>query len=292
MVMRGAEHVLIDCGEGTQVQMMRSVARLRRLGLILITHCHADHVLGLPGLLATVSEARTEPLTILGPAGIGALVDGFRVHFGALAFALTIREVGPGDVERREGYRLTAVAASHRIPSLAWSLEEDPLPGHLLPDRLLRLGVPAGNERAALARGDEVVLADGRRVLPGQVMGSRRPGRRIVFSGDTRPTPTVREAASGADLLVHEATFLDRDRPLAIHSGHSTAGDAARLAADAGVGLLALVHRSSRYPREEVLAEARAVFPATVAPRDLDLIRVPLSERGPARLLPAGGLAG
>ena len=107
------------------------------------------------------------------------------------------------------------------------------------------------------------MLADGRRVLPGQVMGSRRPGRRIVFSGDTRAAPTVREAASGADLLVHEATFLDRDRALAMRSGHSTAGDAARLAADAGVGLLALVHRSSRYPREEVLAEARAVFPAT-----------------------------
>jgi ribonuclease Z len=292
MVMRGADHVLIDCGEGTQLQMMRSVAGLRRLALILISHRHADHVLGLPGLLATLSDARTEPLTILGPAGIGHLVDGFRVHFGALAFPLRIREVEPGDVERREGYRLTAVAASHRTPSLAWSLEEDPLPGHLLPEALLRLGVRAGPERAALARGEEAALADGRRIVPGQVMGPRRPGRRIVFSGDTRPAPAVREAASGADLLVHEATFLDRDRPLAIRSGHSTAADAARLAADAGVGLLALVHRSSRYPREEVLAEARAVFAATVAPRDLDLIRVPLSERGPARLLPAGGMAG
>ena len=197
MVMRGADHVLIDCGEGTQLQMMRSVAGLRRLALILISHCHADHVLGLPGLLATLSEARTEPLTILGPAGIGHLVDGFRVHFGALAFPLTIREVEPGDVERREGYRLTAVAASHRTPSLAWSLEEDPLPGHLLPEALLRLGVPAGPERAALARGDEAVLAGGRRIVPGQVMGPRRPGRRIVFSGDTRPAPAVREAASG-----------------------------------------------------------------------------------------------
>jgi ribonuclease Z len=292
MVMRGADHVLFDCGEGTQLQMMRSVAGLRRLALILISHCHADHVLGLPGLLATLSESRTEPLTILGPAGIRALVDGFRVHFGALAFPLTIREVEPGDVEEREGYRVTAVAASHRSPSLAWSLEEDPLPGHLLPERLLRVGVPAGPERAALARGEEVALADGRRTLPGQVTGPRRPGRRIVLSGDTRPAPAVEEAAAGADLLVHEATFLERDRELAIRSGHSTAADAARLAARAGVGLLALVHRSSRYAREEVLAEARAVFGSTVAPRDLDLIEVPLAERGSPRLRPGGGRTG
>ena len=292
VVMRGADHVLIDCGEGTQRQMMRSVAGLRRLAVILVTHCHADHVLGLPGLLATLSEARTEPLVILGPVGIRAVVDGFRVHFGALAFPLTIREVEPGDIERREGYRLTAVAASHRIPSLAWALEEDPLPGHLIEERLLRLGVPSGPQRAALARGEEAVLADGRRIVPEQVTGPRRPGRRIVASGDTRPAPAVERAAEGADLLLHEATFLERDRDLAVRTGHSTAADAARLASRAGVGLLALVHRSSRYAREDVLAEARAVFGATVAPQDLDLIEVPLPERGPPRLRPGGGRAG
>ena len=292
VVMRGSDHILIDCGEGTQRQMMRSVAGLRRLSVILVSHCHADHVLGLPGLLATLSQSRTEPLVILGPAGIRPLVEGFRVHFGALAFPLTIREVEPGDVHPRDGYRLRAVGASHGVAALAWALEEDPLAGHLIELGLRRLGVPVGSERAALARGEEVVLAGGRRILPAQVTGPRRPGRRIVLSGDTRPAPAVEEAATGADLLVHEATFLERDRELAIRSGHSTAADAARLAARAGVGLLALVHRSSRYAREEVLAEARAVFGSTVAPRDLDLIEVPLAERGSPRLRPGGGRTG
>lgn len=292
VIVRGAEHVLIDCGEGTQRQLMRSIAGLRRLSVILITHCHADHVLGLPGLLATLSDARTEPLVLLGPAGVRALVDGFRVHFGALSFPLTIREVGPGDVERRDGYRLLAVAASHRIPSVAWVLDEDPLPGHLIEERLERLGVPPGPARSALARGDAVELADGRRIVAAQVTGPSRPGRRIVLSGDTRPAPAVAAASAGADLLVHEATFLERDRDLAVRSGHSTAADAARLAAQAGVGLLALVHRSTRYRREDVLEEARALFSATVAPEDLDLIEVPLAEHGPPRLRPRGGRVG
>ena len=292
LIMRGADHVLIDCGEGTQRQLMRSVAGLRRLSVILITHCHADHVLGLPGLLATLSDARTAPLLLLGPVGVRALVDGFRVHFGALSFPLTIREVGPGAVERRDGYRLLAVEASHRIPAVAWALAEDPLPGHLIEERLQRLGVPPGPARSALARGDEVALADGRRVTPAQVTGPPRPGRTIVLSGDTRPAAAVADAAAGADLLMHEATFLERDRDLAVRSGHSTAADAARLAAQARVGLLALVHRSTRYAREEILAEARALYGATVAPEDLDLIEVPLAEHGPPRLRPQGGRAG
>jgi ribonuclease Z len=291
ILMRGGEHLLIDCGEGTQRQMMRSVAGLRRLSTILITHCHADHVLGLPGLLATLSESRTEPLVILGPAGIRALVDGFRVHFGELAFPLTIREVEPAHVERRDGYRLMAVASNHRIPSLGWVLEEDPLPGHLVEERLRRFALRPGPERAALARGEAVVLPDGRRVVPAEVTGPARAGRKIVFSGDTRPAPAVAAAAARADLLVHEATFLESDRDLAVRSGHSTAADAARLAAQAGVALLALVHRSSRYPRQAVLAEAVALFAATVAPEDLDLIEVPLPEHGPPRLRPRGGQA-
>ena len=249
-------------------------------------------MLGLPGLLATLSDARTEPLVLLGPVGVRALVDGFRVHFGALSFPLTIREVGPGHAERRDGYRLLAVATSHRVPSLAWVFEEDPLPGHLLEERLRQLGVPLGPARAALARGEEVELGEGRRIGAAQVTGPPRSGRRIVVSGDTRPAPAVAAVAAGANLLVHEATFLERDRELADRSGHSTAADAARLAAGAGVGLLALVHRSTRYPREDVLAEARELFGATVAPEDLDLIEVPLAEHGAPRLCSQGGRAG
>jgi ribonuclease Z len=288
LVARGQEHLLVDCGEGTQRQMMRSTAGLGRVSVILLTHGHADHVLGLPGLLATLAGGRTAPLAVLGPAGTRALVDGFRPHFGDLGFPLRLQEMAPGESERRDGYRLTAVAALHRVPSLAWCLEEDPLPGHLIDERLRRLGVPPGPARHRLALGDEVPLPGGGVVKPSQVTGPARPGRRIVFSGDTRAATSIAAAAAGADLLVHEATFLERDRELADRSGHSTAADAAALAAGAGVGLLALTHRSTRYPREEVLAEARAVFRATVAPEDLDLIEVPLAERGPPRLLRGG----
>jgi len=291
VIARGPDHLLVDCGEGTQRQMMLSRPGLRRLRVILITHCHPDHTLGLPGLLASLSETRGEGLTILGPRGIRALVDGFRTHFGRLAFPLEVREVEPGGVERRTGYRLIGLPARHDCPALGWALVEDPFPGHMSAEGLAELGIPAGPERARLAGGAEVVRPGGPPVAPAQVIGPPRPGRRIVFSGDTRPAPGIEEAAAGADLLVHEATFLERDRELADRAGHSTAAQAAALAARSGVGLLALTHRSSRYPREEVLAEARAIFAATVAPADLDAVEVPLPERGPPRLVPGGGKA-
>ncbi len=130
MIMRGADHILVDCGEGTQRQMMRSVAGLRRLRAILITHCHADHVLGLPGLLATLSDARTEPLALLGPSGLADLVDGFRVHFGELGFPLSVREVAPGHVERPRQRRHPAARLQGEQAVALTALDEDPLPGH------------------------------------------------------------------------------------------------------------------------------------------------------------------
>jgi ribonuclease Z len=268
VVCRGAEHLLVDCGEGTQRQMMRSMPGLRRLSTILITHCHQDHVLGLPGLLVSLDASREEPLAILGPPGLAGLIDVFRPYFGALSFALEVGEVDPGGVSQRDGYRLVGLEARHDCPALGWALIEDPLPGHLGAADMSRLGVASEANR-----------------------GPRRAGRRIVFSGDTRPARAIEQAAVGADLLVHEATFLERDRDLAERAGHSTASQAAAVAARAGVRLLALTHRSSRYPRAEVLAEATAVFSAAVAPEDLDAIEVPLPERGPARLIPGGGRA-
>ncbi len=291
IVARGSERILVNCGEGTQRQMMLSWPGLRRLRTILITHCHPDHTLGLPGLLATLEEDRPHGLLILGPVGVRALVDGFRAHLGDLGYPLEVREVEPGGVESRDGYRLIGLHARHDCPALGWALVEDPLPGHLSGEGLAALGVPPGPDRARLASGHVVDRGAGGPVAPGAVTGPPRPGRRIVFSGDTRPAPRIEEAAAGADLLVHEATFLERDRALADRAGHTTAAQAGALAARAGVGLLALTHRSSRYPREEVLAEAREAFAATVAPADLDAVEVPLPERGPPRLIPGGGRA-
>ena len=290
VVARGSEHLLVDCGEGTQRQMMLARTGLGRIGAILITHCHADHVLGLPGLLATLSEFREAPLPILGPAGLRALVNGMRPLVGRLDFPLEVREVEPGEHVSRDGHRLVALPARHVCPALGWALVEDDLPGHLDTAGLGERGVPRGPERARLAEGRAVELPSGH-IAPAQVTGPARRGRRVVFSGDTRPAREIERAATGADLLVHEATFLERDRALADEAGHSTAAQAAALAARAGVGLLALTHRSSRYPREEVLAEARTRFAASVAPADLDSIEVPLPERGPPRLVPGGGRA-
>jgi ribonuclease Z len=266
VVCRGSEHLLVDCGEGTQRQMMLSTPGLRRLSVVLITHCHPDHTLGLPGLIATLSGSRDDTLTVLGPRGVVELLAGFRIHFGRLDYPLDVREVEPGGIERRDGYRLIALSGRHDCPAVGWALAEDPLPGHLSP-----------------------AAPDGAGVPPDGVRGPARRGRRLVFSGDTRPAPAIERAAAGADLLVHEATFLERDRLLADESGHSTAAQAAALAGRAGVAMLALTHRSSRYTREEALAEAAAVFRSTVAPRDLDAIEVPLPEHGPPRLIPGGG---
>jgi ribonuclease Z len=292
LIVRGGDHLLVDCGEGTQRQMMRTTAGLGHLVAIALTHLHADHVLGVPGLLETLADGGRRPLRILGPAGTSALVASLRTPFGDLALPVEIREMEPGQSEPFDGYRLVAAAGRHGVPALAWRLEEDPRPGRLLGDRLRALGVPRGPAWRRLAQGHDVALPEGGLVSAAGVTGPRRPGRRIVFSGDTRPAEAVAALAAGADLLVHEATFLERDRDLAARSGHSTAAGAARLAAEAGVGLLALTHRSSRYRREEVLAEARAVFPATVAPEDLDLISVPPPERGPPRLRPGGAAVG
>ena len=292
MILRGGEHLLVDCGEGTQRQMMRSTAGLRRLTTILITHCHPDHVMGLPGLLATYSDMRHEAMTIAGPAGTSDLMAGFHRYHGDLAFPLQVLELDPGQALAREGYRIIAVATEHRVPSVGWLLVEDDRRGHLDAERARATGVAEGPELGRLARGEDVVLPSGHQVGAATVVGPRERGRRILVTGDTRPCSAVEEASRGADLLVHEATFLDRDADLARESGHTTAAGAAALAARANVALLALIHASHRYGPEEVLREARRHNPATVVPDDLDLVEIPLPEHGRPHVVAKAGRGG
>ncbi len=190
-----------------------------------------------------------------------------------------MREVAPGETEEREGYAPEAVAARHRGPALAWALRERPLAGHLDRERLASSGCRRGPSAPAWPVGPSAAPG-GLRLSPVEVTGPPRRGRLIVFSGDTMPSDAVAAVARGADLLMHEATLLERDRGLAASAGHSTAAGAAALARSAGVRLLALTHCSARYRGEEVEAEARAVFARTVVPSDFDLIEVPLPERG------------
>ena len=289
LIRRGGDRILLDCGEGTQRQLLRSQIGLVDLDLVLFTHYHADHVLGLPGLLKTYDlRGREQGLEIYGPSGLGDLLTIFAPIVGRLSFPLHVREVGDGDEVPGDGYRLLAHSVDHRGPAVAWELSEDERPGQFDVGEARRLGVPEGPAFGELQRGGSVTAADGTLITPGAVVGPARRGRTIVFSGDTRPCAGVRRAALGADLLVHEASFVSEDRMRAKETRHSTAAEAAELAEASGVKLLALTHLGARAAPRAVKDEARSVFAATVVPRDFDSIELPLPERGAPELRRGG----
>jgi ribonuclease Z len=283
LLRRGGDRVLFDCGEGTQRQLLRSVG-LADLDDVFVTHFHADHWLGLPGLLKTFDlRDRDQPLTVFGPRGLQQVMGMLRPVFGRTRFPLRFTELEPGDTVERDGYVVAAFPVHHGGPSLGYAIVEDERPGRFDAARAEALGVEPGPDFGRLQRGETI---DG--VAPEQVVGARRPGRKVVITGDTAPCEAVRVAAHRADVLVHEATFTEEDVERAAQTRHSTATQAARVAADAEVRLLALVHLSTRYFGPEVRDEARAVFPRTEVPRDFDAIEVPLPERGEPVLVPRG----
>ncbi len=291
LLRRGGERLLFDCAEGTQRQLLRSSIGLVDLREVFLTHFHADHYLGLPGMLKTFSlRGRTEPITVWGPPGLVRLFEALRRVFGQLPFRLELEELRPGDSLARAEYRIETFAVAHGVSAVGYALAEESRPGRFEVETADALGVPAGPERGALQRGESVELADGRTVAPAEVLGEPRPGRRVVLAGDTAPAASVLEAARGADVLVHEATFCEDERERARETSHSTAADAATVARAAEVGLLALTHLSSRYFGPDVAREARALFPETVVPKDFDVIEVPFPERGPPRLVKGGAL--
>jgi ribonuclease Z len=293
LVRRGGERLLFDCGEGTQRQLLRSTVGLVELREVFVSHFHADHYLGLPGMLKTFAlRGREIPLTVYGPKGLKELFATLRRVFGKLSYPLEVVELSPGDVLEREEYNLVTFPVAHGVQSLGFALIEHPRPGRFDVAASDALGVPSGPERGLLQAGESVQLEDGRVVTPDEVLGPPRPGRKVVLSGDTAPSPTVLEAARGAEVLVHEATFLEEERERAQETAHSTALDAAEIARDADVGLLALTHLSSRYFGPEVAREARTIFPETVVPKDFDVIDVPFPERGAPRLVKGGARAG
>jgi len=289
LLRRGGERILVDCGEGTQRQLLRSSVGLVELPEIFLTHYHADHYLGLPGMLKTFAlRGREVPLTVYGPLGLNDLFGILRRVFGRLSYELTLVELRPGEGVARDDYRIEAFAVEHGVSAIGYALVESDRPGRFDVDVADRLGVPPGRERGVLQRGESVTLDDGRVVSPADVLGSPRGGRKLVLSGDTAPTASVIEAATGADLLVHEATFLADESERAKETSHSTAGGAALVAQEAGVKLLALIHVSTRYFAHQVVEEATQLFPATVVPRDFDVVTVPFPERGEPELVRSG----
>jgi len=291
MIRRGGDRLLFDCAEGTQRQMLRSNVGLVDLREVFLTHYHADHYLGLPGMLKTFSlRGREVPITIYGPPGLSDLFSSLRRIFGKLTYPYELVELSPGDSIEREDYGLVTFPVAHGVSSVGYALVEEDRPGRFDVETADALGIPNGPERGALQRGEPVTLAGGRVVTPDEVLGEARPSRTVVIAGDTAPATSVLEAARGADLLVHEATFLEDERERAHETAHSTAQEAAELARDAGVTMLALTHLSNRYFGPDAAREARAVFPETVVPRDFDIIEIPFPERGAPQLHKGGAL--
>jgi ribonuclease Z len=287
LIARGGERLLFDCGEGTQRQMQRSLG-LVQVDEIYLTHFHADHILGLPGLLKTYDLTdREKPLTVYGPAGLGELFRVLTPLIGRLGFGLELVELGPGDAVPHEGYEVQSFEAAHGVRASGYALVEASRPGRFDPAAAIAAGVEEGPAFAALQRGEEVEGSAGP-VTPARVMGSSRPGRTVVITGDTAPSPATVAAAADAELLVHDASFAEEEAQRAAETGHSTLGQAAAVAAEAHVKLLALVHISSRYHVGTVLEEAEEVFEPVIAPRDFDLIEIPFPERGNPQLVLTG----
>jgi ribonuclease Z len=277
LVAKGSGRYLIDCGEGTQQQLMRAGLGFRGVAYVLLTHAHIDHVLGLAGLLATFTLYRvSRTVEIIGSDQTVAFVRRYLAdtigpeHDGAYR----LRAVSPGPVLEAQGWRLEAFAVAHRgTASLGYRFQEEPRRS-LLPERLDALGVPEGPERAALARGQPVTLADGRQIAPEMVHGAPAPGARLAVVGDIEEITSLVEPVRGADTLVIEATFLERDTALARARGHLTAADAARLARKANVGELLLTHISGRYQPPEILMEAARHFSNVRVVADFDRISI------------------
>ena len=275
------DRILFDCGEGTQRQLLRSVG-LPDLDAIFLTHHHADHWLGLPGMLKTFDlRGREKPLDVFGPPGTQRLLASLSGVWGRVSYALHITDIGAGDAIEFDGYEVEAFNVRHRGRSFGYALVEHERPGRFDPELAETLGVEPGPAFGRLQAGETV-----NGVSPDQVIGDARPGRRVVLSGDTAPCDMVRESARGADVLVHEATFLDEDAGRAAETDHSTASQAGALASDAGVALLVLTHLSSRYPPRLVIEEAQAAFQPVHVARDFDAVEVPQAEKGPPRVVP------
>ncbi len=282
MIRRGADSLLFDCGEGAQQQMMRARTGFT-VDAIFISHWHADHYLGVPGLIHTLSfMGRTEPLTVYGPRWVDEFVEGIL----ALAkkppgFKLEPRALNHGDVVPFDGYQVRAFSAQHGIPGLGYILEEDARPGRFNREEAIRLGVPEGRLFGKLQRGEDVTVeTDGKETLVAadQVVGPSRPGRKVIYTGDTRPN--VRSWLGwgmDADLLIHDATFDESERDRAPEVFHSTAGEAGMVAAQIDAARLALVHTSSRYTNTIThIRDAGEHYSGQVfAPDDLEIIEIP-----------------
>ena len=281
-IVREGETLLFDCGEGTQRQMMRYGISFS-LEDVFFTHFHADHIIGVIGLMRTMSlQGRVDALRLWGPRGaIRMLKRAEDFGMDRLSFALDIVELEPGDRIARTEYTIVPYAVDHRgARAIGYAIVEDERKGRFNPDLAREMGIPEGPLWGEIHRGRAVTLDDGRVIEPAELVGAPRAGRKVVLTGDTRPCDATRDMATEADVLVHEATFGDEEAARAVETGHSTAREAAMIARDANVGTLLLTHFSARYSRDasELGKEARQCFERTIVGKDGMELEVPYRD--------------
>ena len=278
---RERELLLFDCAEGTQRQMARAGLSPLKLDAIFITHLHGDHFLGLAGLVQTMSLTdRERKLEVYCPRGEGKRIESYlQIPHYTLTFDVEVRELKAGEKLKRRGYNILTSDVEHSVPSIAYALVEAQRSGKFYPDKAIALGVKAGPNFSRLKAGENIKLRNGKIIKPEQVMGPPRPGRKVVYAGDTRPCKSIIELAQGADVLVHDCTLADELADKAADSAHSTPSEAAEVAKQANVRQLVLIHISPRYEDDTALLEqAQKIFPNTIVARDLMELEVKFRE--------------
>lgn len=277
---------LFDCGEGTQMQILNTPIKPRKIEKIFITHLHGDHIFGLPGLVSSRSfQGGSEPLEIIGPVGVKEyLQTSLKISGTRLAYPLTYKEISDsGVVFEDHKFKVTAQVLDHGIKSFGYRIEEADDTGDLLVDKLKAENIPAGPLYGKLKRGEDVLLPDGRTLFSKDYLGQKRQGRIVTIFGDTRPTKASINLAKNADVMVHESTFSAGQEKMAKNYFHSTNLQAAEMAKKAGVKRLLLTHISARFLEKDIAAlqkEAQKIFANTQVVKDFDEFNLPLKERG------------
>ena len=284
-LIREGETLMFDCGEGTQRQMMRYGISFS-LSDIFFTHMHADHILGVTGLLRTLAlQGRTETMNLYGPPGSEKMLwKAISLGSEKQHFPINVFELTPETPVKRHGYSVIPFAVEHGDRSaIGYHIAEETRLGRFNPEKAREMGIPEGPLWGSIHKGQSVTLTDGRTIQPSELVGPTRPGRRVVITGDSAPSEGTVATATGADILVHEATFAEEEIQRAMETSHSTARGAAEVAARAAVKRLVLTHVSARYSRDttDLEREARAVFPATIIARDGMEIEIPFETAEP-----------
>jgi len=278
---RAGEIILFDCGEGTQRQFQKSSLSYMQISKIFITHFHGDHFLGLPGLIQTMQlNDRDVPLHIYGPKGMNHLLEQIlSLGYFKPNYPIVSHVVDEGDVLDFDGYKINVLNVKHGIPALAYSLVEDMRPGKFDKPKALSMGIPEGPLFSKLQKGETITLKNGKKITSKVVLGPPRLGRKIVFSGDTKPINEMVDFAKDADILIHEATFESELEDVAGEYGHTTAYQAAEIAKKANVEKLFLIHISPRYMDFKLIEEdARKIFKDSFVPKDFEEVEIKLKK--------------